>query len=134
LEARLGLNGGAALAPPVPRAPAPIPDRPAPPPIAASPAPAAFGAAPPPLAADLGEEAEANWPTATEEAAFLNGPREEINLPVPSHEAARSPAAETEAVPPVEELIQQIPAEVRATLDELFRARFNRVMRAKPKN
>jgi hypothetical protein len=82
--------------------------------------------------AEGADEAEPNWPSATDEAAYLGGPREEISLPVLPPEPVRA-AVDTEPVPPVEELIQQIPAEVRATLEELFRARFNRVMRAKPK-
>jgi hypothetical protein len=135
LEARLGLNAEAAPAAPLPRATAPVPPsvaRVAPKPLPLAPAPVAPAAAPVP-AAEAGEDSEANWPSATEEAAFLSGPREEITLPVPPPETARSSPAETEPVPPVEELIKQIPAEVRAVLDELFRARFNRVMRAKPK-
>jgi hypothetical protein len=36
-------------------------------------------------------------------------------------------------LPPLEELVQRIPAELRATLDELFRARFTRATRAAPK-
>ena len=74
-----------------------------------------------------GDEAEPAWPDAAAEAAFLAGVGEAGDAPAPP------PAAAPEALPPVEELLAQIPAELRAALDELFRARFTRVMRAKPK-
>jgi len=65
--------------------------------------------------------------------AYLSGVREEVPVVAPPAVEAAAPPAPSEALPPVEELAARIPAEVRETLDELFRARFTRVMRAKPK-
>ena len=52
--------------------------------------------------------------------------------------AAALAAAESEedmgALPPLEELVQKLPAELRATLDDLFRAKFVKVMRVRKKD
>jgi hypothetical protein len=68
--------------------------------------------------------AEENSPPESEEAVFLSSVREEADSFPPG-----PPAAENESLPPVEELVRQIPEALRTTLDELFRARFTRVMR-----
>jgi len=70
------------------------------------------------------QSAEANSPAEAEEAVFLSGVREEADSAPPG-----PPAADHESLPPVEELVRQIPEALRATLDELFRARFTRVTR-----
>jgi hypothetical protein len=52
--------------------------------------------------------------------------------------AAALAAAESEddksALPPLEELVQKLPAELRDTLDDLFRARFVKVIRVRKKD
>jgi hypothetical protein len=75
-----------------------------------------------------GEEAPAPWPSPAEEAAFLGGPAEAA-LPAPPLSAMAAPVR---ATPPLEELIQRIPAELRGTLEELFRARYTAVRRIPP--
>jgi hypothetical protein len=60
---------------------------------------------------------------------------EDSNPDLPTEPDAGPPAeAAAEAgLPPLEELVARIPAEVRTALDELFRARFTGVIRATPK-
>ena len=74
-----------------------------------------------------GEESPAPWPSPAEEAAFLGGPPAAV-LPTPLP-AVPVPAR---ATPPLEELIQRLPAELRGTLEELFRARYTAVRRIPP--
>jgi len=56
-------------------------------------------------------------------------PTEPDAVPAPS---AAAPSGDA-GLPPLEELVARIPAEVRAALDDLFRARFTGVTRASPK-
>ncbi len=72
----------------------------------------------------------AGWPDASAEAAFLSEARERGEVPVVA-KAREEIAEETDArpLPALDTLVQRIPADVRETLDELFRARFVRVTR-----
>jgi hypothetical protein len=72
----------------------------------------------------------AAWPDDTAEAAFLAEARERGEVPVPA-KAREEIAEETDArpLPALEGLVQRLPAEVRETLEDLFRARFVRVTR-----
>ena len=111
----------------------------------------------PASSAELGPKADpAGAPASTEadvedEAAVATRPALEDNAPFPIDEAAeaaflsearergevvpRRSAAEIEeeaapkALPSLDELVHRIPAEVRETLDDLFRVRFVRVQR-----
>ena len=49
-------------------------------------------------------------------------------------EALAEAAAEKRNLPPLDELINQIPAEIRDTLEDLFRVKFNKVARAPQKS
>lgn len=65
-----------------------------------------------------------------DESAFLAEARERGELSVPVLTSA-SEAEETDSkvLPSLDELVKRIPAEVRASLDDLFRARFVSVKR-----
>ena len=70
------------------------------------------------------------------EAAFLAEARErgEDVASVAAALAAAEGEDEKGALPPLEELIQKLPAELRDTLDDLFRAKFVKVMRVRKKD
>jgi hypothetical protein len=82
------------------------------------------------------ESTESNWPSEAEEASFLSrssGNAEEIqtqahDLPVMPQEVEE---VNNEPMPSLQELINRIPAPLRDSLEELFRARYNRVTRIK---
>ncbi len=79
------------------------------------------------------DEAAPAWPSESEEAAFLA----ETGAPDKEAVPTAAPRAEINAqpdLPPLDDLVGRIPAEVRATLDELFRARFIGVKRASEKD
>ena len=82
------------------------------------------------------DKAEPPLPGEEAEAAFLAEARER-GEDVASVAAALA-AAESEddkgALPPLEELVQKLPAELRDTLDDLFRAKFVKVMRVRKKD
>ncbi|HUR57968.1 MAG TPA: hypothetical protein VM029_09690 [Opitutaceae bacterium] len=66
------------------------------------------------------------------EAAFLGEARdraEPVRNVTPAQAAAEMDEADSKPLPPLDSLVQQIPADVRATLEELFRAKFIRVQR-----
>jgi hypothetical protein len=68
-------------------------------------------------------------PSAAEEAAFLAQEREmSVATPPLTHEE-RLPQEKPGELPPMDDLVQRIPAPVRETLEELFRARFITVKR-----
>ena len=76
------------------------------------------------------DEGAANWPDETAESSFLAEARargEVVAPPKPKEEAADD--AEAKPLPSLDELVQRIPAEVRDTLEDLFRARFVTVKR-----
>lgn len=80
---------------------------------------------PPPSAAE-----EASWPDDPAESAFLAEARER-GEPLAPVRAQEEIADETDAkaLPPLNELVNRIPAEVREALEDLFRARFVTVKR-----
>jgi hypothetical protein len=73
------------------------------------------------------------WPGEADEASFLSEGRvrgDELLIaaaPPPAEEAGAAPD-----LPPLDELVARIPAEVREALDDLFRAKFVRVRRVIP--
>ena len=92
------------------------------------------------------EEAANAWPGEAEEAAFLSGAKEPVAsvaagaipgaVSAEAAEAGPSPAEASELAergepPPLEELVQRVPPELRTALEELFRARFTRVTRVR---
>jgi len=76
----------------------------------------------------------APWPGEVDESLFLADRRTAggtVILPV----APRAePAEEKGGLPPLEELVARIPAEARAALDDLFRAKFVGVRRVRPQD
>jgi hypothetical protein len=66
------------------------------------------------------------------ETAFLAEARERGET-IPIADSPALEEIETKSLPELEELVKRIPAEVRATLDELFRARFVSVKRVPKK-
>lgn len=74
------------------------------------------------------------WPDDAAESAFLAEARERGETVAPA-KAREEIAEETDAkaLPPLQELVEKIPAEVRETLEELFRARFTTVKRVPKK-
>jgi len=94
-----------------------------------------------------GNDADGRKPTPTENAEPpLPGEEAEAAFLAEAHErgedvasvAAALAAAESEdekgALPPLEELVQRLPAELRDTLDDLFRAKFVKVIRVRKKD
>jgi hypothetical protein len=92
------------------------------------------------------DEAARAWPGESDEAAYLAAAGEDADSSAPEFSPdggpgpafaergpARTPAAGEGAgeaeLPPLEELVERVPAEVRAALDELFRAKFVAVRR-----
>jgi hypothetical protein len=76
------------------------------------------------------------WPTDEgAEASFLPDARERGETEVPLAAVAAEPSAKEEseaelgALPPLDELVQRIPAEVRDALEELYRVKFTAVRR-----
>ena len=70
------------------------------------------------------------------EAAFLAEARErgEDMAFVAAALAAAESEEEKGALPPLEELVQKLPAELRDTLDDLFRAKFVKVIRVRKRD
>jgi hypothetical protein len=80
-----------------------------------------------------GEEENAPWPMG-DEAAFLSEARERGETVVPvAASASEELAVEKGALPSVDEMVARLPAEVRTTLDDLFRAKFTAVRRVPAK-
>lgn len=78
---------------------------------------------------EAGDE-QPNWPDESAESAFIAEARERGEMVVAKTAAAEAddePAAKS--LPPLDELVNRIPAEVRDVLDDLFRARFVTVRR-----
>lgn len=70
-------------------------------------------------------------PTDGEEAAFLAEQRDQgFSPPAASRAAAAAPEPDEKApLPPLDDLVQRVPAGVRQLMDELFRANFVTVKR-----
>lgn len=76
----------------------------------------------------------APWPGEVDESLFLADQRTAggtVVLPVASR---AEPAEENGGLPPLEEMVARIPAEARAALDDLFRAKFVGVRRVRPRD
>jgi len=63
------------------------------------------------------------------EAAFLGEAKERGEVVPKRSEAESEDETPRKALPPLDELVQRIPADVRDTLEDLFRARFTTVKR-----
>ena len=80
------------------------------------------------------ETAPSAWPEESVESAFLAEARERgepVVATKPKEEVGDDAAAG--ALPPLNDLVQRIPAEVREALEELFRAKFVAVKRVPKK-
>jgi hypothetical protein len=75
------------------------------------------------------------WPDETAEAAFMAEARER-GEPIATVPVRAVPAEENESrnLPPLETLVNRIPADVRETLDDLFRVKFVGVRRVPAKS
>jgi hypothetical protein len=82
-----------------------------------------------------GDDAEPpGWPDDAAESAFLAETRER-GEPIKVEPAKRDEAEDSDpkSLPPLDELVKRIPANVREVLDDLFRARFVTVKRVPKK-
>jgi hypothetical protein len=82
------------------------------------------------------ETVEPSLPGEEAEASFLAEARErgEDVASVAAALAAAESEEEKSVLPPLEELVQKLPAELRDTLDDLFRAKFVKVMRVRKRD
>lgn len=88
-------------------------------------------AVPPAASAGTDELPAASWPDEAVESAILAEARERGEPPpvrAPGAEAAEE-VADPKALPPLNDLVNRIPAEVREVLEDLYRARFVAVKR-----
>jgi hypothetical protein len=71
------------------------------------------------------------WPDDAAESSFRAEARERGENVAPAAPRAETPesADDPKALPPLDALVQRIPAEVREALEDLFRARFTGVKR-----
>ena len=97
---------------------------------------------PAPVAVEVADEAVAPktdaasnvWPEESAESAVLAEARERGEpVVVPKPEAKSGDEAAPGVLPPLNELVQRIPAEVREALEDLFRAKFVAVRRVPEK-
>jgi len=79
----------------------------------------------------LHPEADAPWPGMADEASFLAEQRGQGIVPPAG--VANEPT-DLSPLPSLDELVQRIPAEARAALDDLFRAKFTSVRRVSKKS
>ena len=82
----------------------------------------------------LGSEPEAPWPGSTDEASFLADQRGQGIVPPVATAGSANEPTDLSPLPSLEELVQRIPAEARAALDDLFRAKFSGVRRVSKKS
>ncbi len=95
--------------------------------VSVSSAPPKSAALVPPPAID---EPGPSWPDDSAESAFLADTRKRVeSVIIKSAPAEAVEDADPNFLPPLNELVNRIPAEVREVLDELFRARFVSVKR-----
>jgi hypothetical protein len=81
--------------------------------------------------AALPSDDTAPWPGSTDESSFLAEQR--VQGVVPPVGPASEPT-DLSPLPSLDELVQRIPAEARAALDDLFRAKFSGVRRISKKS
>jgi hypothetical protein len=82
----------------------------------------------------LSSEPEAPWPGSTDEASFLADQRGQGIVPPVATAGSANEPTDLSPLPSLEELVQRIPAEARAALDDLFRAKFSGVRRVSKKS
>lgn len=70
-----------------------------------------------------------SWPDEAAEAAFLGEARERGEVVAPKPAPVDVEETESRALPNLDDLVNRIPANVRDTLEDLFRAKFVRVQR-----
>jgi hypothetical protein len=80
--------------------------------------------------ADVEPEVSGSWSEETAEAEFLAEARDRGELPRPKvAEIEATDEREAKPLPAIEALVERIPAGVRDTLEDLFRAKFTGVRR-----
>jgi hypothetical protein len=84
--------------------------------------------------AALHPEPEAPWPGMADEASFLADQRGQGIVPPVAAAGSENEPTDLSPLPSLEELVQRIPAEARAALDDLFRAKFTGVRRISKKS
>ena len=84
--------------------------------------------------AALHPEANAPWPGMADEASFLAEQRVQGIVPPAATAGSANEPTDLSPLPSLEELVQRIPAEARAALDDLFRAKFSGVRRVSKKS
>ncbi len=72
------------------------------------------------------------WPGDSDVASFLADARDRGEPPALPVAAAPEETAAAGELPPLDQLVARVPAEVREALDDLFRAKFTRVQRVAP--
>jgi hypothetical protein len=82
----------------------------------------------------LGSGADAPWPGMADEASFLADQRVQGIVPPVTTAGSANEPTDLSPLPLLEELVQRIPAEARAALDDLFRAKFSGVRRVSKKS
>ena len=85
------------------------------------------------IAALLSDES-APWPGMADEASFLAEQRVQGIVPSAATAGLAGEPTDLSPLPSLEELVQRIPAEARAVLDDLFRAKFTGVRRVSEKS
>ena len=73
------------------------------------------------------------WPDESAESAMLTELRSRGESVVPAAAVEPLEEIETKALPPLDQLVQRIPADVREVLDDLFRVKFTTVRRVPAK-
>jgi hypothetical protein len=84
--------------------------------------------------AALHPEPDAPWPGMADEASFLADQRVSGIVPPAATAGSANEPTDLSPLPSLEELVQRIPAEARAALDDLFRAKFSGVRRVSKKS
>jgi hypothetical protein len=76
------------------------------------------------------EDGGASWPDEAAESSFLSEARErgESTAPVKPRDEVTD-GTDSKPLPALDELVERIPANVRETLDDLFRVRYTTVRR-----
>jgi len=81
----------------------------------------------------VGKDDSAPWPGTADEASFLAEQRVQGVVPPAATAGPANEPTDLSPLPSLEELVQRIPAEARAALDDLFRAKFTGVRRVSKK-
>ena len=84
--------------------------------------------------AALPTDENAPWPGMADEASFLAEQRVQGIAPSAATAGLANKPTDLSPLPSLEELVQRIPADARAVLDELFRAKFTGVRRVSKKS